>query len=435
MTLLDLSLVTRTLTDLIEAHVAASPVWPAGTTLTLSPEPPDKLKGDNVLGFYLYHVSEDAHFKNLPPPGNDQPPVRYVPMGLNLYYQLSAHSDFTGVTGVYREQLLLSCAVKALHDYPIIDDSTEIGGSKVMAASLRGSNNTFRITLQPIPYDQAVNYWTAGSTPLRLAAYYQVSVVLLEPEEPKSRAGRVLLYGVHTFAAGAPRLDGSRNVVSFTLPGETAAREIELRPAQAPPAPPLPDPPPAASRVTFTGTNLAGDRTSLLLKSARWEDLVEVGTAWSVAARENQLTAVVQQTADTEDVFPGVHSALVKVVRRRTMPDGKEREFEHVSNEAPFVVTPRIDKVAPTGASGMLKVTGYAFQHGTPPKNLRVQVYVGDSRLTERATGVPSAGEFAVLDAMNLRLRLPGGLSSGEWVPLRIFVEGAESPPEWIQVP
>ena len=60
------------------------------------------------------------------------------------------------------------------------------------------------MVLQPVQHNEAMTYWTAGSLPMRLALYYQASVVLLEPAPSVSRSGRVLTYGVYTFVRGAP---------------------------------------------------------------------------------------------------------------------------------------------------------------------------------------------------------------------------------------
>src|SRR6266496_5901054 len=101
MPLLDLSLATQTLVNLLDRRVRAGlttlnlPLGP----LSISALPADKLTGDETIGLYLYHISEDPHFKNLAPRSQDEPPVQFRPMGLNLYYQLSAHSDITGEPG------------------------------------------------------------------------------------------------------------------------------------------------------------------------------------------------------------------------------------------------------------------------------------------------------------------------------------------------
>src|SRR5215472_8526753 len=104
------------------------------------------------------------------------------------------------------EHSVMGFAMKGLHDHPYVDNDTKIGGVQVFPLDLQGTDNRFIIDLLPIPAEQSVNYWTAGQHAARLAAYYKVSVVLLKPEKPQQRTGRVLLYGVYTFLRGSPRL-------------------------------------------------------------------------------------------------------------------------------------------------------------------------------------------------------------------------------------
>ena len=424
MALLDLSQVTRTLVTLLQTHVQTSPVWPPGVQLTVSPDPPDKLTGDNTLGLYLYHAAEDAHNRNLPPSGSDQPPIRYTPMPLNLYYQLSAHSDLPTPTGAYREQLMMGCALKALHDFPIITDATVFGGAPILAASLRNLDNRLQIELRPVTAEEAVTFWTAGSSPLRLAAYYHVAVVMLEPDESQSRAGRVLTYNVYAFPDETPRIHSSVNTLTFAVPGEAAPREVTVRPAQVP----------IGGAVRFEGSGLAGDRTALLLTNAAWPAPIAANVAWSVQASSEQVTATVQGVVGGADVLPGVYGAAVRVTRRRRTTDGTVRDFDYQSNESPFVIAPRIDAISPPDGAGQVVVTGRIFQHASLPDDA-VQVYVSTARLTGGLAGALGQGEFAVDSPTQLTFRLPAGLVGGQLLALRIFVNGAEAPPNWIVAP
>ena len=423
MALLDISLVTQILIDFLEKYFEESPVW-SGNSPKVLPKPPDKID-ETALGLYLYHISEDNQYKNLQSPGNDTIPVRYVPMGLNLYYQLSAHSTWSVDGDNYVDQQMLGIALKAFHDYPFIDDSTRVNGMTILdpgVNDLLGPGNKLRIVLQPVTHNEAIGYWNNSSSPPRLSAYYQVSVVLLEPEEITSRAGRVLEYGVHTFIQGAPRLESSRNTIEFTTPGGTG-RKIELRPAQVP----------VHNRVSFTGTGLTGDSIFLLLKNNRWENPVEVDSvsAWQVAVTRDKIEAAVQENAYGNVILPGIYAALVKVIRRSTPRDGSTRDFEHLSNDCPFTITPRIDSTSL--AVNVVTVDGYIFEH-TELKEGAVQVYLGENRLTLDEDGTLDPGEFEVVNPLQLRFKLPAGLDPG-FYPLRIFVNGAESPPNWIEVP
>lgn len=331
----------------------------------------------------------------------------------------------------------MGIAMKALRDYPVIDDSTQINGTTIFPAALQGADNRFRIVLQPFPHNEAISYWNAGTSPIRLAAYYQVSVVLLEPEETQSRAGRVLTYGVNTFIEGAPRLDTSQNTLSFTIPGKSNPREVELRPAQVP----------VGGRVTFTGSGLTGDDISLFLRNRRWTQPVEADPNWAIATRSDRVSAVVQQMASGQDVLPGIYSVFVRVTKRRTLPDGTVRNFEHDSNECPFAITPHINNISLPDASGVVTVQGYIFRYPNPlpvppPELAVVQVYLGETLLVKGTVGSLNPGEFAVVDPPpppvvlpTLQFRLLAGLASGQFIPLRIFVNGAESPPNWIMIP
>ncbi len=428
MALLDISLVTKALVNLIKASVMEKLVL-SGTDFDVLPVPPDKLT-EKSLGFHLYHVTEDTHYKNLPVPGNDVPSVRYVPMALSLYYQLTAHwTTLLDVEGnTYMEQKMMGCAVKALHDYPIIDDSTKVGGdqdeNKIFPGDLQNSNNKLRIVLQPISHNDSVSFWTAGETRPQLSAYYQVSVVLLEPEEIQFRFGRVLEYGVHTFIGGAPRIESSRNTLLFPTPGGEE-RNVNLHPAQVP----------VGGQIAFTGSGFTGDSTLLLLKNPRWDKPVEADPAWNVIVSAGRVTAEVQETISGVAIFPGVYSAIIRVTKNSALSDGSMQTFEHTSNECPFTITPRIVTIN-TIDNIVWTVTGYAFMDANPPSTgsriKEVQVYVSDTRLTLITAGSLNEGEFEITNANELRFR-PQALDPGNY-PVRIFVNGAESPPRWIEI-
>jgi hypothetical protein len=390
----------------------------------VTPEPPDKLKGERTIGFYLYHVVEAAHLKNVAPPGDAAVPLRLSPMALELRYQLTPHSALTGQNGPIKEQLMMGLAMKTLRDFPVLEDSTAVGATTIFPAALQGRDNRLRITLQPAPASEALQYWTTGSQPARLAAYYHVLTALFEPDPAVSRSGRVLTYGVHTFLRGAPRLDGSRSRVRFTVPGEAGPRDVELRPAEAA----------VGTEVVFVGTELAGDETELWIRGPRWAQPVHVdGLQWGVTATPEQVSAHVREFAGAEIVLPGTYGAFVKVIAIRTMPDGRPRRFEKVSNETPFTVAPRIDAVS-AFSGGLATVTGFNFDPAQLPGDA-IEVFLGSDALTRRPAGTPAAGEFRPLSATSLAFRLPAGSIPGSTLPLRILVNRAESAPRWVVVP
>jgi hypothetical protein len=292
------------------------------------------------------------------------------------------------------------------------------------AVGMAGDDNRIRLALQPLPHNESVSYWTAGSSPLRLSSYYEAGVILLEPEAPRSRAGRVLTYRVYPFVSGAPRLTGSENNLRFPLPEGAEQQELRLRPAEVP----------VGGRLELTGLELAGDETRLWLRNRRWDEAEQADAGWALTVTSSRVSVAVQETIGGKTVLPGVYSARIQVVRSRSTPAGDTRRFEHSSNETPFTITPRIDTVGAPDAEGVLEVSGYLFQHEElDAEDLRV--YLGTVAL-DRSTGEPLArGALAVDGPARLRLRLPEGLEPGRPIPLRIVVDGAESPPRWVITP
>lgn len=432
MALLDLSLVTRTFTTLLGERVPGYPVWPAGTPLLASGGPPDLVNAAHALSFYLYHVREDAHTKGQDWGVNDAVPLRFKPMGLTLYYLLTPRSNLADPhLRAMAEQMMMGLAVKTLHDQPVIDDSTvaqTVGGPVlVMPPGLRGRANRLRVTLQPTPANEAAQYWQAGSQPLRLAAYYEVAASLIEPEEPATRRGRVLMVGVHSFVRGQPRIEATESTLVFTPPGELSSRTLTLAPAEVA----------YGQTLTVRGADLKGDSTALLLNHRDFAEPVPVGPAWNVKSDGSRLTATVQPTAGAQALRPGIYGAIVRTTARRTMPDGAKRDFDADSNESAFVVAPRITAV--TESAGMLTVTVDGFEpHQLAAADLLV--FTGPTRLTRVNASPPGPGQFfapgAPASQVNtLQLRFPSGLTTGSVLPLRLIVRGAESQPHWEAVP
>jgi hypothetical protein len=428
MALLDLSLVTETLVNVVRESIEASSAWPTGQIPDVSGLPPDALTGGNAVGIYLYHLAEEAGLKNQAWPGRPAEPIRYSPMGLNLFYVLSARSNLLEEgnpnLAPFREQLLMGLAVKALHDNPIIDDATTVAGVAVMPAGMRNAENQLRLELRNVPPNEAVSYWTAGSSPLRLCAYYEVRVVLLEPEEPPTAAGRVYLYHVLTFVSGLPRLATSRSVITFTIPGEGTPRRVEVQPAQC-----APD-----TELVLVGVNLAGDRVALLVRASGWEKPVEADPGWGVGVSGDRLFATVRATVGSATVLPGTYGASVTVVRSFAAPQGPAQEIAQTSNETPFTVTPGVTAISGVSATGVFTLTGGIFEDpGLVPGSVRV--LIGDAQLAVGTAGSLAPGQFAVLDRTRIEVRLPAGLLSGAQLPVRILINGAESPPRWVAVP
>lgn len=431
MALLDLSGVTRVLVRLLEVEIGRSPAWD-GSVPNVSPLPPDKL-GDagNLLGMYLYHVGEDPAFRNQVPPGSGASPVALTAMGLVLHYQLTAHTNVGAddPDGAYQAQLLFGLAMKALHDVANISDRTRVGAADVQllaAFGLQDRENAFRVVLRPVPVEEAVHYWTAGQGPARLAAYYELSVVLLEPVRPPSSAVPVVETGVTVFVSGTPRLEGSESRLAIKPPGETEPTIVVARPAQVA----------VGGRFTLVGSDLVGESTTLVVHQPGW-DVPEVVDAlrWEVTAQPTDVTATVRSTAGGQEVVPGVYSVGVQVVRIAN-PQTDPRPITQTSNLTAMVVVPTLDAPGPATVGTLFQLTGGPFVHplvpSDPDDERAVRLSVGGRHLTP-VSGTVGPGQFEIVDEQILSAQLPADLAVG-FHPVRVRVNGAESGPRWLEV-
>jgi hypothetical protein len=420
--LLDLSLVTETLVKLVDESIKVSPAWPMGQIANVTSLPPDRLEGDNTLGLYLYHLTEDAAYKNQTWAGRPQPPMRFSPMGLSLFYVLSGFSGLADSLGPYREQLMMGLAIKALHDWPIIDEGTVINGVSILHPNLRDSANRLRLELRHVPVNEAVSFWTAGAHPLRLSAYYEARVIMLAPDEPETGGGRIFKYAIQTFVSGPPRLETSRNQITFQLPGESTPRVVEMQPAVAP----------QGSEIAFFGVDLTGDIVGLSIRASSWSDAVPLDALWSVVASADRIYTTVQSTVAGRVVLPGAYTAVARVTKNFAQLDGTTRAIEQVSNQTPFTIAPLVSDISVPVAGGFT-VTGGTFQDPDLDP-AAVVIYLGATRLANGAAGSLGSGQFAITSPTTIEMSFPSDATPGSSLLVRIVVNGAESLPRWVDV-
>lgn len=396
--------VTNTLIGIIQNAVDP------GVTVKVLPE---ILRNSELgVGFYLYHVQENTHFKNYPALGKDDNPVAHAPMSLNLYYQLSANWKVNDIEDALEEQILMSAAMKALHDNSVIN------------TSVTGKNINLKVTLQMLTPSESVQYWAAAESPVRLSAYYEVSVVFLEPEKPISYAGKVLNYGTFVFTHGAPQITASQSVINYQIPGDPTVKEVKISPAQSF----------AGNKISFLGNGFnIGTPKILLINPILWQQVAkEADASWLVTMiTENQIDMTVQPTNGPDTIIPGLYSAQLSMTELKKLPNGTTKTFVQTSNVFPFFIMPRVT-INPLVAATSFTVTGGIFQHAQI-KTDDVQVFVGENKLI-KTLGLPSAGEFSITNASTITLVVPASMH-GANIPLRILVKGVESPPKWISIP
>ncbi len=377
MALRDISNVTRTLIELIDRAFRVPENWPTAMTVpTVMAEPPVR-SSTNGIGMFLYHITEHSHYKNLPATGRDTPPVRYTPLALTLYYQLSAYTDAgegSGNQDQLMEQELMSVAMKALHDYPELTDTTIVDGAldpfstpittPIFPLDIIGRSNRFKITYQPIQPAESIGFWNTGDSDLTLSAYYEVNVVLIEPEVSRTRSGRVLDYNIFTFVTGNPKITSSSNEVAFISPVNGQVRELILMPAQVPPAPPILPPDTTAHRLTLKGLDFVGD-VRLRLTNTNWSEPATTDATWLVEQTSTEYNVIVREEAFFESsglpaaIIPGVYGAQLISTVTKNKSDGTTWPIELSSNVCPFAIVPRLDTIGvPAAMPNTAPVTG-----------------------------------------------------------------------------
>lgn len=432
MALLDLGLATRCFTTLLEERIPTFADWPGSATLIVSAGPPDIVSGAHALSFYLYHVRRDAHLEAQDWGAGGPNPQRFKPMGITLHYVLTPRSNIADPhTRALADQLMMGLALKTLRDTAFIDDTVTVdtagGPVLVMPTAMRGLENKLRLTLQATPASEASQYWQAGTVSQRLAAYYEASATLLEPEEPRTRAGRVLVAGVHSIVRGRPVIESIENSIEFEIPGSNAPQRITISPASIS----------FGDTLRIRGGDLKGDLTSLLLFHRDLPDPVETDAAWNLQTDGALLTVTVQPVASGTPILPGIYGAFVRTVTRFTLADGSQRDFDTMSNQVRFAIAPRI--VSVTGGGATKTVTVDSFEPHTLTDG-DIMVFAGTDRLVRATSSPPGPGEYftpasPAADRVRLRFQYPASAVSGSTLPLRIIVRGAESGPWWEVVP
>ena len=437
MALTDLSLVSQSLLGILRNRVDAGmlQIYGAAQMVNYSLLPSDEEHQDATLNLYLYHVTEDAALKNQAPVSSslETSPARYNPMGLQLYYQLTVHEKpqntegDQGLAAMQRVQQIFGLAIKALHDYARIDSSTP--------NTQLHDNNYVRVSMLHVTPEQAEQFWTSTGKPVRLAAYYMVTAVLLEPEMPTLIAGRVLKYSVQTFLNRGPHLDASHNTVTIQPQGGLPPT-IEFRPAEV------------AINDSFVldGNGLTADSTALLIRRLDWNDPIDA-SAWVLSAGSNSVTAKALSPVNVNSqpvlILPGYYAAVVQVTGHRLLSDGTTSIYSLRSNEAGIAIVPTIQGPIFGGVAisklDDVPVVGGPFQHvdaltgNTVFETVQV-VIAGTSlpKLPITNPVTPLAGHFEILSATSLHFQLPADWTLTGVVPFAIIVNGAESAPRWI---
>jgi hypothetical protein len=463
MALTDISVVTRSIINLIERNLLDR----FGQAAVGTAAPPDSsATANNLINVFLYHLIEEAHYKNFPPlfPATvagegsaSQTPIQLAPMGVALHYVITAqqgsNQDVEDPPGVnaQREQKLLGFVAKTLHDYPIVSDSTKVAGQLLFDDPLTnpgpGPDNQIHLALRPVTIEQSLGFWGVQNAKIaRLSLFVEARVILLEAERPKVAPGVVLSVGDFVFVGAGPQLVASESTVRFRPPTTPAATPNDKLPkALASPArvaifdqTAIPGTVPADNnRLILTGSGLGPRKRFLFLRRPEFEakialDPVDPGnTDWQIDATSTRIAMRVRPEVTSEPIgsatggvktfVPGIYAARVSVEVDEQRP--------RVSNEIAFALTPQIASITKAADIYTLTIVPAAGYLQTPA--IEIQLAAGSEVLTSSTAAPDPAhpeGEFQVTGGSTIAFTR----KSTEPAAVRLVVNGAAAPPFWI---
>lgn len=466
MPLLDLSQTTVALQRLLEFNIPILEPGLAGT-LTVSTLSPEQVEGAaNVLSLYCYHVSPDASNRFQPRQPSGPRPIATSPLVLNLNYIVTAHTVVGMEFNALAEQRLLGYAMKTLHDFPLIDDTTRVAGDLVLPDEIRGQNNSFGITQLQLTAGEALNYWANETqTTVKPSCYYEVTAAELAPEPPERLPGIVLRVGTYVLPKNTPAISASASQITYTQPAGTGGGELSLTasPARVGPvtaAPPFPN------VMTLTGRAFAaGDARRLCLTHPFWSlqfpggrvpvDLVlNAGPDWALAITDSEvqatlgddLTATPPDGGATVDLalYPGSYLASWEVDRRFER-DGVTETLTERSNSCAFLVYPHITGSVRDNGTGRVTLSfggSWLLTRGRPaPEDptlepeLDILLSVDGAAYRLVTDAAPTGpGTFAIADHALTYEPLAEADNPGDHA-IRVIVDGADSQPFWITIP
>lgn len=184
--------VTATLTNMIQAAVAADATVSSGT---VTARPPDLARTGapvNQINLFLYRTSIDAAWRNQDPPTIRPGETGQPPLPLVLSYLITAYGEDNNEILAHR---LLGIAMQVLNDSPVLSRSQIANSLPPPGSDLQNQVESVRITPDQPPQDEISRMWTTFSTGYRLSVGYDAAVILIDSTRPVTAPLPVLMRG------------------------------------------------------------------------------------------------------------------------------------------------------------------------------------------------------------------------------------------------
>jgi hypothetical protein len=397
----DIASITDVLHDGLDAAIQAAIGGSFAVNVSRS-SPETARKQPCQLTFYLMHVGRDAHWRNAPVEGPRPLENTAHPLGLNLYYLLSAWAD----ARYEQEQRAMTVALQYFHSNPIYRHLT---GGVV--------DEEFSISVEADSVEEMSRLWQAFTVPMRLSCVVKVGVIFVAPAAPPPSIAK-------------PPVTANLAVGPLPGQGDPIALYAAMNLAFAPYPPPS-----DATEGTASGGELvavasgAGANSNVLLRGASLDqpDASQAYLSTPDGASEWPLAAGWRQPVTDpgllELILPAAYLAaapangatlasvpppgIYRLAVGQDLPGSNPR-----SNRVPLVIAARIDGLTgPVG--GPYAVNGAGFAPGATTVSVGGIDVTGSATVTAAAVSFPlppalPAGAHAVGIVVNGIPCLPG---------------------------
>lgn len=165
------------------------------------------------LNLFLYQVMANANWRNecLPTRNGRGDRLNLTPLALNLHYLLTAYSN-----NEFEAEVILGYAMQLFHEQAILSrgairqalSGEGVDGSERLAtAGLAEQVELIKISPQYLDTEDMSRLWSSLQANYRTSTAYQVSVVLIEPEEQAAIAPPVINRRVFVRPMSAPVIE------------------------------------------------------------------------------------------------------------------------------------------------------------------------------------------------------------------------------------
>jgi hypothetical protein len=374
-----------------------------GGTPTVSAKPPDIVQeafapgaSQNQVNLFLHQVTHNQGWRNdsLPSVGPDgRTRIANPPLALDLHYLLTAYGSED-----WQAEALLGVALLMLHENPIltrndirtaisklpVNDPTNPLSTPLISAGLADQIEMLKITPATLGREEMAWLWTALKADYRPTFPFQVSVVLIEPQNQGLSPLPVLQRDITV----QPNLLSPLPAITGVFPanGQAVAN--------------------LGDTVTVQGTNLTGATGVLLINSLRQ---IQQTVTPLLNAGNSSFQFIPPNLNAPGELAAGIYNLAAQ------LPSGPDTVN---TNSLPFAIAPNISAWTPgVIASGSVTLTVPCTPFLRPGQE--VFLIIGDQQAAADAFAMPTnAPSFTYKD-----LQPTGGS-----VPARMRVDGVDSP-------